>query len=72
MAKAPRFIIRVSDGDQLETAWTHYEAWLRSLQLYRPGVTVTCVDTDPPRQLDEPQLLTEHKQEEIAPRGAST
>ena len=70
MAKAPRFIIRVSDGDQLETAWTHYEAWFRSLQLYRPGVTVSCVDTDPPRQLDEPQLVAQHKQEGITLGGA--
>lgn len=53
MARAPRFIIRVSDSSRPETAWTHSKAWLRSLQLYRPGLIISCLDTDPPTPPDE-------------------
>ncbi len=53
MARAPRFIIRVSGSDQLETAWTHCEAWCRALELHRSGLCVSCVDTWARHMLEE-------------------
>jgi hypothetical protein len=46
MSRAPRFVIRVSGQDQVETASTHWEAWCRSLELFRPGLTVSCLDSE--------------------------
>ena len=69
MAKAPRFVIRVSDSDRLETAWTHCEAWCRSLELFRPGVTVSCVDTEAGRQVEE-QSAAEETRTDCSPPAA--
>ncbi len=56
MSRPPRFIIKVSGSENLESALTHCEAWCRCLQLFRRGVTVTCTDTEIRRTLEEEQL----------------
>lgn len=56
MSRPPRFIIKVSGSENLESALTHCEAWCRCLQLFRSGVTVTCTDTEIRRTLEEEQL----------------
>ena len=63
MAKAPRFVIRVSGSDRLETASTHCEAWSRSLELFRPGLTVSCLDGEARRWAEE-KLAAQRAREE--------
>jgi len=62
MEKTDRFIIEVSDGRR-ETASTPCEAWRRGLELFRPGLRVTCTDTEARHRAAEEQSAAERSRE---------
>ena len=65
MSRPPRFIITVAGSDCVESAWTHCEAWCRCLELFGPGVTVSCADTEARRRLEEEQLVAQRARSSI-------
>ena len=67
MEKAPRFLIRVSGSDRLETASTHCQAWCRSLELFRPGLTVSCLDSEARHWAEEVAAARRAREEGVEP-----
>lgn len=62
MAKVGRFIIQTSDG-QILTSFTHCQAWEQTLELWKPGLTVTCTDTQPHLATEERLAAAEQVRE---------